>query len=171
MHGDAIIVSEAIALGTDVLVTGDVRSIDHYEVNDTIRKTLGRNSSFVVTLDNALMRAYPGGELGEELLVMAMATIATPSCHEWSVQSAYDGLTRLRDALKGANMPDTSARLLTRWEQCPNLEAMLRQAMGMCDQSQTLQLERARTSWHRQAKEVSLQPQAEVPPEGQGLAQ
>ena len=60
-NSDAIIISEAIALDTDVLVTGDIRSIDHYEVNAAIAQTLGRNSHFVVTFDDALLQAYSGG--------------------------------------------------------------------------------------------------------------
>lgn len=146
---DAIIISEAIALNTDVLVTGDIRSIDHYEVNAAIARTLGRNSHFVVTLDDALMQAYSGGELGEELLVTALASIAPTEDAVWPVDAAFADVETLRAALVGANMPRTACRLLNRWECSLDLESTVARALVMSDQSRSLHYERLRTAWLR----------------------
>ena len=62
LNSDAIIVSQALALGTDVLVTSDVNTIDHYEINLVVERALGMNAGFVVTLDDALQQFFNGGE-------------------------------------------------------------------------------------------------------------
>ena len=149
-NSDAIIISEAIALDTDVLVTGDIRSIDHYEVNATIAQALGRNSHFVVTLDDALLQAYSGGELGEELLVTALASIAPESA--WTVDAAFADLQTLHRALIGANMPRTACRLLNRWECSLDLESTVERALAQAHQSRALHHERLRTEWLRTAE-------------------
>ena len=148
---DAIIVSEAIALDTDVLVTGDIRSIDHYEVNSVIAQTLGRNTHFVMTLDDALLQAYSGGELGEELLVTALASVAPEGSDGWSTDAAFADLESLNKALLGANMPRTARRLLNRWECSPDLQATVEQARSMSEQSPSLGHERLRAAWQREA--------------------
>ena len=148
-NSDAIIISEAIALDTDVLVTGDIRSIDHYEVNVAIAQTLGRNSHFVVTFDDALLQAYSGGELGEELLVTALASIAPTEGDVWAVEAAFADLERLQTALIGANMPRTACRLLNRWECSLDLEATVERALVTSAQSRSLHYERLRAAWVR----------------------
>ena len=149
-NSDAIIISEGVVLGTDVLVTGDFRSIDHYEVNNVLAKGLGRNSPFVVTLDDALMEAYSGGELGEEMLSMALACVCPPQVNAWPVDDAFSALGTLRDVLVGANMPRTSERLLNRWECSRSLDGVVEQALMMSRQSKPLRYERLRAEWHRE---------------------
>ena len=149
-NSDAIIISEGVALNTDVLVTGDFRSIDHYEVNNVLAKGLGRNSPFVVTLDDALMEAYSGGELGEEMLSMALACVCPTHVNAWPVDDAFSALERLRDVLVGANMPRVSERLLNRWECSRNLERVVEQALMTSRQSKSLRYERMRAEWHRE---------------------
>ena len=145
----AIVVSEAIALETDVLVTGDIRSIDHFEVNNVIAQTLGRNAHFVLTLDDALLQAYSGGELGEELLVTALASIAPDDGRRWSVEAAFGDLEALNRALLGANMPLTTCRLLNRWECSLDLGAVVDRAVAMSERSKSLRHERLRAAWQR----------------------
>ena len=74
-HGDAVIVSQALALKTDALVTSDIRSIDYYEINNLVERSWGANAGFVSTLDDALCAAHAGGEGGEQLLVLALARL------------------------------------------------------------------------------------------------
>ena len=147
-NSDAIIISEGVVLNTDVLVTGDFRSIDHYEVNDVLAKGLGRNSRFVVTLDDALMEAYSGGELGEEMLATALACVSPNNVDTWSVDDAFSALDGLRKVLVGANMPRMSERLLNRWECSRDLAGLVARALMMAGKSKALRYERLRAEWH-----------------------
>ena len=107
-HSDALVVSQSLALGTDVLVTGDVRTIDHYEINLIVRQLLGRNAPFVTTLDQALCSAYPGGRAVEQLLTLAMSTVAPAEVEpEWEVDRAHQDLSELRRAVR-FGLPSTT---------------------------------------------------------------
>ena len=149
-HSDALIVSQSLALGTDILVTGDIRTIDHYEVNLVVRQLLGRNAPFVTTMDKALSDAFPGAHAAEHLLTLAMSTVA-PAAHEpeWPVDDAHESLGELRRAMAGAGLMVTAERLDTRWNECRDLTAMLERARSMADQSHALRCERLRADMHR----------------------
>ena len=149
-HGDAAIVSQALAMGTDILVTSDVSTIDHYEINTVAEKALGRNAGFVSTLDDALQSAFPSGEAAERMLIIALATIAPKLDEAWTLDQAYNDLNDLRKAMHGAGLAKTQLRLKTRWEQCRDLESALKEAQGMSDASTALRFERIRTRWHRE---------------------
>ena len=151
-NSDAIIVAEAVAVGVEALVTGDINSIDHYEVNDVLRRVLGRNAEFVTTLDNGLCKAHPGGEASEHLLALALATIAPPPSADWTVDAAHDDLQQLRKALAGSRLVTTSARFECRWEQSLDLESVLDEARRIALQSPALCIERLRTQWHRESR-------------------
>ena len=146
--GDALAISQALAIGLDVFVTGDVRSIDHYEVNAVAQDVLGANSPFVTTFDAALMAAHPGGEAAEHLLVMALSTVAPAAHREWDVDAAYTALGNLRDAMIGAGLRDTSRRLETRWEQAKSLADVIDAARHIAEKSNFLHFERMRSRWH-----------------------
>ena len=149
-HSDALVVSQSLALGTDILVTGDVRTIDHYEINLIVRQILGRNAPFVTTLDQALCNAYPGGQAAEQLLTMAMSTVAPPADEsEWDVDGAHQDLSELRRAMVGAGLTVTAQRLDVRWDECRDLAAMLEKARAMAEQSHALLCERLRAEMHR----------------------
>ena len=148
-HGDAIAISEALVLGIDLMITGDFTSIDHHEVNHLVRQSLGKNAALVVTLDSALMQAYAGGELAEQLLVNALATVAPAPHARWSVDEAFEDLNRLRKAMLGSGLTNTAAKLGARWEHSRDLESALERARRMATESKALEFERLRTSWHR----------------------
>ena len=147
--GDAFVISEAVALGTDALVTNDIRTIDHYEVNHVVGQFLGHNAPFVTTLDNALLSAHEGGQSSRNLLVLALSTIAPPVQQEWPVDDAYDDLSRLTQAMIGAYLGNTAMRLMTRWECTLDLPCVLEEAQLGADQSCALQFENRRTAWLR----------------------
>ena len=149
-HSDALVVSQSLALGTDVLVTGDVRTIDHYEINLIAGQLLGRNAPFVTTLDQALCDAYPGARAAEHLLTVAMSTVA-PVEHEpaWQVDAAHQALDELHRAMVGAGLRVTAQRLDTRWNECRDLTALLERSRSMAAESHALHCERLRTEMHR----------------------
>ena len=145
----SVIVSQALALGTDMLVTSDVNTIDHYELNLVAEKRLGRNAGFVTTLDQALQQAHRGGEAGQSLLTLALTTIAPPLDREWPLEVAHEDLKRLREAAVGASLRQTADRLDTRWNQCLDLSGTLAQAQLRASQSKALEVERLRRDWSR----------------------
>ena len=147
---DAVIVSQALALGTDMLVTSDVNTIDHYEINLIVEQRLGRNTGFVITLDDALQQAHPGCDAGQSLLMLALTTIAPPPERDWPVDVAREDLDKLRQAALGAALRKTATRLDTRWNQCADLEETLARAQTLAAQSRALETERMRTAWHRE---------------------
>ena len=149
-NSDAIIISEGVVLNTDVLVTGDFRSIDHYEVNAVLAKGLGRNARYVVTLDDALMEAYSGGELGEEMLTTALACLCPNDVGGWSVDDAFAALNGFHKVLVGANMPRTSERLSNRWQCSRDLDRVVARALAASGKFKSLRYERMRAEWHRE---------------------
>ena len=148
-HGDAIAISEALVLGVDLMVTGDFTSIDHHEVNHLVRQSLGRNAAIVVTLDSALMQAYSGGELAEQLLVNALATVAPEPHVQWSVDEAFADLNRLCKAMLGSRLTDTVAKLGARWEHSRDLASVVARARLVAVECKALAFERMRATWHR----------------------
>ena len=149
-HSDAVVVSQSLALGTDVLVTGDIRTIDHYEINAVIDKLLGRNAPFVTTLDDALCRAYAAGDAAQEMLAMALSTVAPPAARaSWPIEDARTRLAELRAAMAGSSLTTASQRLETRWHECRDLTPLLERARSMAHQSNVLRCERMRADMHR----------------------
>ena len=146
---DANIVAEAIAVGAEALVTGDINTIDRYEINGVLSKAFGRNREFVTTLDSALCRAHPCADAAESLLTLALSTIAPVQSEGWDVDDAHEDLKRLQKALVGSNLTATSQRLETRWEHSRDLERVLREAQCMARSSRALGVERQRAQWLR----------------------
>lgn len=151
-HSDAVFVSQALALKTDALVTSDIRSIDHYEINNLIERWWGANAGFVMTLDDALCQAHAGGEAGEQLLVHALANVAPPAEAPWSVDAAFADLQRLRRALRGAALATVADHIENRWECGRDLERLVEAARALAARSPTLRFERMRAQWHREGR-------------------
>ncbi len=146
-HPDAIITSQALALGTDALVSGDVRSINHYEVNDIVAKRWGSNTGFVLTFDDAIMRAHPSGQAAEQLLIIALCTIVPDG--DWSVDQAKDDLTGLCDRLRRTSAPMLAGHLENRWWCADDLDAVVEKATRLSRSSDFMRIERLRAHWHR----------------------
>lgn len=146
--GDAVAISQALAIGLDVFATRDIRGIDHYEGNVVAQDLLGANAPFMTTFDAALMAAHPGGEAAEHLLLMALSTIAPPAHHAWDVDAAHAALENPRGSMIGAGLRETSRRLETRWEQVKSLAGVLDNARRIADTSYSPHFERMRLRWH-----------------------
>ena len=98
-----------------------------------------------------LSQAFPGGDCANYLLTLAMATIAPTGQAEWKVEDAHAGLGKMLDALAGANVRDTAARLGIRWDRCRDLDQVLKGAQTMAGNSRALEFERLRAKWQREA--------------------
>lgn len=149
---DAEIVAQGLAYGADVIITNNMRSIDHFEVNAVAMAHFGRNSGLLVTADNAMLSAHPSGEASRHLLVTALASSWPDHLRPLDMaeaKSVLDGLcTRLAS---GVNMPDMAQRLLNAYDTDENLEEILLDAHALASKSVALAIERRRADWRRSA--------------------
>ena len=143
-HADAKVLAQTLAFGVDYVLTNNMKSIDHHEVNDLVTKTMGRNFGLVVTADNALLRAHSGGEASRELLTVALASIWPDGSAELELDDAGRRLNRLSEILasRGVAMPDVAQRLLSAFDVDEDLEAVLGNARQLSVDSIALGIER-----------------------------
>ena len=147
---DAEIIAQGLAFGADIIITNNMRSIDHFEVNAVATAHFGRNSGLLVTADNALLSAHPSGEASRHLLATALASSWPDHLRPLDVAEAklvLDGLcARLAS---GVNMPDAAQRLLNAYDIDEDLEGLLRDAHALASKSAALAVERQRADQRR----------------------
>ena len=143
-HADAKVLAEALACGVDYVLTNNMKSIDHHEVNNLVAKTMGRNFGLVVTADNALLQAHPGGEASRELLTVALASVWPDGGVELDLDDVGKRLTRLSEILasRGVAMPDVAQRLVNAFDVDEDLEAVVGNARQLSVGSVALGIER-----------------------------
>ena len=150
---DAQIIAEGLAYGADVVITNNMRSIDHFEVNAVATAHFGRNSGLLVTADNAILSAHPWGEASRHLLVTALASSWPDHLQELDLEEAKLVLDNLCARLaSGVNMPDAAQRLLNAYDVDKDLPEVLRNAHTMASNSVALAFERRRADQRRSAK-------------------
>ena len=72
-NSDAVIIAESVACGMKMLVTNNMRSLDHAEVNGLVKELWGRDK-LLVHADAAMVDAHQHGEAARELLRLALAS-------------------------------------------------------------------------------------------------
>ena len=147
VHADAIIVAQGLAAGMDVIVTNNMASMDHREINHHVREKFGFNSGLLVTGDEALLQAHQGSEGSRRLLTLALASAWPDDGRPMDVGEAQDALQRLCERLAGATMSDTAQRLHNRFKVDCGLDAVLADAREISIASNALAHERTRTQW------------------------
>lgn len=157
-HADSKVLAQALAFGVDYVLTNNMKSIDHHEVNDLVTKTMGRNFGLVVTADNALLRAHSGGEASRELLTVALASIWPDGGVELDLDDAGRRLNRLSEVLasRGVAMPDVAQRLLNAFDVDEDLEAVLGNARQLSVDSIALGIERRWAADGRQERDQAI---------------
>lgn len=151
-RSDCLVVAQGLACGVDMIVTNNMRSMDHYEINQLVRERWGRNEGFLVAADDALLAAHPGGESARRMLAMALASVR-PSCSpEPDLGSTRALLGELCNRLRsGLQMPNTAQRLINTFENDSRIEDTLALAADLARHSLALKAERARTAIIRNA--------------------
>ena len=145
---DAAILAQGLAIGADLIVTNNMKSIDHFEVNDLVRRAMGRNAGVLITADDAITRAHAGGEASENLLEVAMASCWPDGGVPLLLDAAHDQLLGLCDILEsGLRMPNTAQRLLNVFETADDLEQLLENARQLSLDSPALKCEQWRKRW------------------------
>ena len=150
-HSDCLVVAQGLACGVDMIVTNNMRSMDHYEINQLVRERWGRNG-FLVTADDALLAAHPGGESARRMLATALASALPAVGEELDMGSARSLLGELCGRLRtGLQMPNTAQRLVNTFENDCRIEDTLALAADMARGSLALKAERERAAIVREA--------------------
>ena len=151
-HSDCLVVAQGLACGVDMIVTNNMRSMDHYEINQLVRERWGRNDGFLVTADDALLTAHPGGESARRMLATALASTLPADGQEPNLGSARNLLGELCGRLRtGLQMPNTAQRLVNTFENDCRIEDTLALAVDMARDSLALKAERERAAIVREA--------------------
>ena len=146
-HPDAVVLAQGLAAGMDVIVSNNMRSIDHFEINGLVREVFGRNAGLLIAADAALLDAHAYGEGSRALLVMALAAAWPDDGRHMATADADVVLGELCGRLEGATMPQTAARLRSRFASEQDLPAVLGEAREMSAGSNALRHERVRMAW------------------------
>lgn len=149
-ENDAMILAQGIAAGVDCVVTNDVSTIDHYEINDLVAKTIGKNAGIVLDADRAMLQAHPGGHASRQLLLTALASNWPQPEDSMSPHEAYTYVQDLAERLaQNVNMPNVARRLVNAFEIDDDLGQLLDTAQEMSRTSQMLRCERLRAQMLR----------------------
>ena len=165
-HSDAIVLAQGLAAGMDVIVSNNMRSVDHIEINGLVREVFGRNAGLLLVADDALLAAHACGEGSRALLVMALASAWPDDCRELNTGEAERRLASLCERLDGATMPQTAIRLRNRFATDGDLDSVLQEARNASTASNALFHERTRAEWARRRRVDAsmLRREAGVPP-------
>ena len=137
---DANILAEAIAAGVDMVVTNNMASIDHMEVNALARAMTGSNENIVASADDALLTTHVGGEGSRHLLTMFMASswpdrgrrsMSMSDCHAHLA-------TCTRGLATGAAMPNCAVRMTNAFDVDEALEEVISNAQTLAQDSLAL---------------------------------
>ena len=151
-HSDAIVLAQGLAAGMDVIISNNMRSVDHVEINGLVRQVFGRNAGLLLAADDALLEAHPCGEGSRALLAMALASAWPDDGREMPVAEAERLLASLCERLEGATMPQTAIRLRNRFATDGDLGLVLGDARKVATASNALFHERVRAEWVRRRR-------------------
>ena len=146
-HSDCLVIAQGLACGVDMIVTNNMRSMDHHEINQLVRERWGRNDGFLTAADDALLAAHPGGEAARRMLAMALASVLPAGSQEPGLGDARKLLEDLCSRLhSGLQMPNTAQRLVNTFENDCRIDDTLAQAADIARDSLALKVERARAA-------------------------
>lgn len=144
-HPDAAIIAEGVAFGTEVVITNNMNTINHYEVNDLMARKTGRNAPVVVTADKAVLDAHAGGEASKAFLATALASAWPDDGRRLGIGESHRLLTALCERLAGGvRMREAADYLLTLFRTDDHLEQVIESARRLAITSNALACERRR---------------------------
>ena len=163
---DANILAEAIAAGVDMVITNNMGSIDHTEVNALVRAVLGSNENIIASADDALLTTHVGGEGSRHLLTMFMASSWPDAGHRsMSMADCHEHLVKCTDGLAtGAAMPNCAVKMTNAFNVDENLETVISNAQALAQDSVALRHDNDHTKAIRSGR-------ARIKDESRSLAQ
>lgn len=154
-NSNAVIIAESVACGMKMLITNNMRSLDHAEVNGVVKELWGRDN-LLIHADAAMVDAHQHGEAARTLLRLALASCwpdddpQSPSHADMKAVESRIG--SLCDRLVGAGLPMVSAKLANRFETDANLDQVVASAQALACNSPVLDYERVFSSWVREGR-------------------
>ena len=150
-HPDAIIVAEAAATGASLLLTRDVRTMDHFRINEVVSHLTHRNEPLIAHVDEALNEAHDTLEGEREFLTIALCSVSPPEPDQmpsYDVETTRERLAAMTRAIReGAGMTLTADRLMNLFDCDEDLGQLLTIAADRAAASKVLRLEEEWRSW------------------------
>ena len=116
---DAAIIAEALAAGYDLLITANMRSIDHWEVNEWVRRhhnSFGlRNRPILFDSDLAVLDLHRGEKGVRDLTKTAIAA-AWGDDRNADVETVDRDFRKYVEVLEEADLAQSALRAFHRWE-------------------------------------------------------
>ena len=125
---DTLIIAQALATGQQMLVTGNMRSIEHNDVNKWAERHAAvyeiEHPHVMHVQDETMARMYAGPEPKIELCAIALGAAwpGDPSASFDEVESALEGML---GAMEGARLGDTGTVIADTWLSAPDPNALL----------------------------------------------
>ena len=127
-HADTLVVAQALATGQQMLVTGNMRSIDHTDVNDWAAQHADRygieHPDVMQVQDEVMPRMYAGPEGKRELCAIGLGA-AWPGMSDASLADVERALQGMLGAMEGARLGDTGAVIADTWRSVRDPETLL----------------------------------------------
>lgn len=125
---DAAIIAEALATGYDLLITANMRSIDHWEVNEWVRRHHNgfglRNRRILFDSDLAVLELHPG-EAGIRELTMTTIAASWGDDRNADIETVDRDFRKYAEALEEADLAQSALRAFHRWEREPEPERLI----------------------------------------------
>ena len=125
---DAAIIAEALATGYDLLITANMRSIDHWEVNEWVRRHHNgfglRNRPILFDSDLAVLDLHRG-EAGIGELTRTAIAASWGDDRNADVETVDRDFRKYVEVLEEADLAQSALRALYRWEREPEPERLI----------------------------------------------
>ena len=125
---DAAIIAEALATGYDLLTTANMRSIDHWEVNEWVRRHHNgfglRNRPILFDSDHAVLELHQG-EAGVRELTKTAIAASWGDDRDADIKTVDRDFRKYVDVLEEADLAQSALRTLYRWEREPEPERLI----------------------------------------------
>ncbi len=112
----------ALAIGYDLLITANMRSIDHWEVNEWVRRHHNgfglRNRPILFDSDHAVLELHQG-EAGVRELTKTAITASWGDDRDADIETVDRDFRKYVDVLEEADLAQSALRTLYRWEREP----------------------------------------------------
>lgn len=140
---DAHMLAEAVAMQVEMVVTNNMASIDHTEVNALVRSVAASNENMLTNADDALLHAHVGAEGSRHLLTMFLAaTWPEQGRRSMSMSDCREHLARFTQGLAtGAAMPNCASKLNNAFVVDERLDTVISDAQTLAQGSHSLAID------------------------------
>ena len=140
---DARVLAEAVGAQVDMVVTNNMASIDHTEVNALVRSIATSNENMLTNADEAVLHAHTGAEGSRHLLTMFLAaTWPDQGRRSMSMSDCREHLARCtRGLAASAAMPNCANKLTNAFVVDERLDIVTADAQTLAQHSRSLAID------------------------------